>query len=164
MTRRTDLLEEETDDPAFGADFSLESYPFYLIGHVDHRYTAEMHAAMGARALSRPVWRTLVTLDEKPGLSIGEIANITLLKRSTLSRVIDRMESEGLVERRLREADNRVVEAHLTEAGRKALARVSQVAAQQYARATKGLSEAEIAELVRMLRIMLDNLRRSPFE
>jgi DNA-binding MarR family transcriptional regulator len=164
VTQDTDLLEDATEAADFGPDFRLETYPFYLIGHVDHRYTAEMQAAMGARALSRPVWRTLVTLDEKPGLSIGEIAEITLLKRSTLSRVIDRMEADGLVERRLRAGDNRVVEAHLTGAGRDALTRVSRIAAQQYARATEGLSEAEIAELVRMLRVMLDNLGRSPFE
>lgn len=161
MTKKTPAAQLVTE--AFGPEFRLETYPFYLIGHLDQRYTAEMEAAMGAEAIGRPVWRTLLTLAQKPGLSIGEIADITLLKRSTLSRVVDRMAADGVVERRVRDADNRIIEVHITDAGLDALKAVSRIAARQYARATEGLSEAEIDELARMLRLMLDNLNRSPF-
>lgn len=158
-------MTEATDDPVglFGPDFALDRYAFYLIGHVDLLYSVEMQKALGARKLGRPVWRTLVTLTQHPGLSIGEIADVTLLKRSTLSRVVDRMAADGLVRRSPREGDNRIVEVHITASGRALFDEIARVAAKQYARATDGLSRAEIDELCRMLRQMRDNLSRSPF-
>lgn len=137
----------------------LENYAFYLISHADLRYGQAMQAALARQSLSRPKWRTLGGLGHRNGQSIGELAALTLLKRSTLSRIVERLEREGLVRRKARAADRRNAEVHITAAGRKALAEILRVTGRQYARAAAGLTRAEVDELCRMLRHMLDNLR-----
>lgn len=61
----------------------------------------------------------LVQLSESPtrSLRMQELADAVLLSKSGLTRLVDRMQSDGLVERRPCEADGRGIEAVLTEAG-----------------------------------------------
>jgi len=150
---------QDLSDP----NFRLSTYPFYLLGHLDHRYTEVMESALAERRLSRPMWRSLISLRDNGPRSIGQLADITLLKRSTLSRVVDRMERDGLVERRTDGDDLRIINVHITEAGQDALGHVIQVAGRVYARAIEGLSDRELNELVALLSRMLDNLSRSPY-
>ena len=81
---------------------------------------AEMRAACG---FSLGWYDALIHLeDATDGLRMNDLASRLLLSNSGLTRVIDRMEEEGLVDRE-RPADNRrVVLVHLTPAGRQALA------------------------------------------
>lgn len=143
--------------------FAHEDYAFYLIAHVDHRYTLEMQAALGADRFSRAEWRTLAILSSRDGVSIGELADVTLLKRSTLSRVADRMERQGLVTRKPREDDARIIEVYITERGRSVFQDILRVASRQYERAVEGLSDADLDRFYQTLRHMLANLNRSPF-
>ena len=61
----------------------------------------------------------LVQLSESPSraLRMQELADAVLLSKSGLTRLVDRMEGEGLVERRPCPDDRRGIEAVLTEAG-----------------------------------------------
>lgn len=138
----------------------LENYAFYLISHADLRYGQAMQAALTEHALSRPKWRTLAGLGDRNGQNIGELAALTLLKRSTLSRVVMRLEREGLVRRKPRPSDRRNAEVHITPNGRKALQQILRVTDAQYARATAGLKRAEVDRLCAMLRRILDNLAK----
>jgi DNA-binding MarR family transcriptional regulator len=53
---------------------------------------------------------------------MSELASRILASKSGLTRVIDRMEEAGLVERRRPAGDRRVIEIVMTPAGQKALA------------------------------------------
>lgn len=68
-------------------------------------------------------YEVLITLADAPGqrLRMGELANELLLSRSGLTRLIDRLERQGLVERRRCPEDARGWYAQLTEAGREKL-------------------------------------------
>lgn len=156
-----DAPDSETD--FFGAGYDLEQYALYLMAHVDHRYTVEMEAALGREKFARPKWRALASLSVRDGLSIGEMAEITLLKLSTLSRVAERMERDGLVRRQPRATDNRITEVTLTDKGRAEFQDILRVSRRQYTRATEGMDEAEVEQLCATLRKMLHNLQRSPF-
>ena len=61
----------------------------------------------------------LVQLSESPSraLRMQELADAVLLSKSGLTRLVDRMETDGLVERRPCPDDRRGIEAVLTEAG-----------------------------------------------
>jgi DNA-binding MarR family transcriptional regulator len=69
-------------------------------------------------------YEVLLKLNEAPdnALRMGELADRLLLSRSGLTRLVDRMEARGLVERRTCDEDRRGSYAHLTEAGRTAFA------------------------------------------
>ena len=66
----------------------------------------------------------LVHLEEAEGgrLRMGDLAAAILFSKSGLTRVVDRMEHEGLVRRERPAGDRRVIEVALTEQGAEALA------------------------------------------
>ena len=75
-----------------------------------------------AGKLSLRWYDVLVSLEDAPeGLPMTELANRILASKSGLTRVIDRMEGEGLVRRERPPGDRRVVLVQLTEGGREAL-------------------------------------------
>jgi DNA-binding MarR family transcriptional regulator len=74
------------------------------------------------RGLSLQWYDVLVHLEDAPaGLRMNALADQILHSKSGLTRVIDRMEEEGLVRRERPPNDRRVVLVFLTPAGRKAL-------------------------------------------
>lgn len=62
-------------------------------------------------------------LFEAPGLRVGELAKRMALHQSTASNMIDKLETNGLVEKARNSADQRVVRLSLTQAGCELLAR-----------------------------------------
>lgn len=145
-----------------GADFRLEDYIFYLMAHVDHQYSSGMAQTLARNGLSRPMWRCLAALAERNGASIGELGRLSLVKQSTLSRLLDRMEETGLVRRRPRRGDERITEIYLAPAGRDMFERVLGIAGEVYARAVAGLGAQDLKQLRRLLKHMLGNLQGAP--
>ncbi len=116
-----------------------------------------------AHGLSLADFDVLAALGSAPGgrLRMSELAEAVLLSRSGLTRLVDRLEREGLVLRQSCPSDARGTYTVVTEAGRSRLTTAacthrtgvrSQVA--------ERLSEAELAELQRLLtRLVADAAR-----
>jgi DNA-binding MarR family transcriptional regulator len=83
---------------------------------------AELEAEQG---LSLPAYEVLAHLSEAPErrLRMSDLAAVSVLTPSGLTRVVDRLVREGYVERQRCETDARVVYAAVTDAG---VARVEQ--------------------------------------
>ena len=76
----------------------------------------------GERKLTLVWYDALVHLENATdGLGMTELANRILASKSGLTRVIDRMEADGLVRRERPPEDRRVVKVFLTPAGRNTL-------------------------------------------
>ena len=142
--------------------FRLDEYSPYLIAHADHVYTLGMEEAMGRNKISRVAWRALCLLAEHGPQSVGRLAEVTLIKRPTLSRLAERMERDGLVIRHVREKDQRMTDVSITEAGRAVFREVLRIVGMQYARATRGLTKQDIVELNRILSTIIRNLDETP--
>jgi DNA-binding MarR family transcriptional regulator len=86
----------------------------------------------GAGVLPLGSYDVLVALLEAPGhrLRLHELARHVVLSRSTLTRVADRLEAEGLLARERVPTDRRGAYAVLTERGRAALRRAWPIYAQ----------------------------------
>lgn len=67
--------------------------------------------------LSGPEFDVLATLGNQPGMTFKQIGENTLITKTTLTGVVDRLEKKGLVERRACPEDRRCVRAVLTEKG-----------------------------------------------
>ncbi|HEX7030634.1 MAG TPA: MarR family transcriptional regulator [Gammaproteobacteria bacterium] len=67
--------------------------------------------------LSGPEFDVLATLGNQPGMTFKDIGENTLITKTTLTGVVDRLEQKGLVERRACPEDRRCVRAVLTEKG-----------------------------------------------
>lgn len=144
-------------DPADAA-FRLETSPFYWLTRVSGRYLLEMERRLKAIGMDVPRWRVLMILAETEPASIGELAERSVIKLFTMTRIVQRMEVAGLVVTSPRATDARVTEARMTAAGRAALVRVRGEGSDVFAAAFTGIDGAEIDALIAMLRRVFDNL------
>lgn len=76
-----------------------------------------------AHGMSLTSYEALMLLGDAPGrrLRVSELSSATLLSVSGMSRMVDRLEREGMVERRACETDGRGAEVVLTGLGRESL-------------------------------------------
>lgn len=86
------------------------------------------------------------------GLSISQISEQMTDPRADVTRLLDRLVRDGLVDRQPDRADRRVVRAHLTEAGAKLLESIDEPLLQTHREQFVALSEAEIEQLSTLLR------------
>ncbi|AOY93194.1 MarR family transcriptional regulator [Cupriavidus sp. USMAA2-4] len=96
----------------------VDGYLAYLLARASHLVSGEFHRQVEAAGLSVAEWRVLATLADRSGCPVGELAQITLNKQPTLTKLLDRMAAEGLVERRSGETDRRTALVWITAAGR----------------------------------------------
>lgn len=73
-----------------------------------------------------PAGSALALIGHRPGLSIRTLAESVALTHAGAVRLVDRLESEGLIERRTHATDGRTRALYLTEAGEKASSSVLQ--------------------------------------
>jgi DNA-binding MarR family transcriptional regulator len=145
------------------ANFVLDEYPLYNLNRTSATYIDEMSKALKQVGLNQTQWRVLGILGDKNPSTVTGIARRSVLKMSTLTRMLDRMESDKLIERKLWEKDKRIVQVHITAKGRKYLGRAVQVGASIYARVFDGISDKQAQQLMLTLIKMRENLSRSPY-
>jgi DNA-binding MarR family transcriptional regulator len=144
-------------DPAF-ADFRLEHSPLYLLVRAAGRYSLDMGNALKASGMDLLSWRALMTVNEESPSSVSEIAERSVTRLSTMTRVVQRLEKKKMVKLSRRPSDARVTEVRLTPHGAQALEDVRGVASQIYNQAVKRLSAAQIDTLNTLMRQIFMNL------
>lgn len=107
--------------------------------------TALYRPVLDELGLTYPQYLVLLLLWERDGRTVKELGDELMLDSGTLSPLLKRLESGGLVTRRRSAGDERVVEVHLTRAGTSLRRRALQVP-RRLAAAT-GLSTTELAGL-----------------
>ncbi len=143
--------------------FDLDEYPLYNLNRTSATYIVEMSKALKEVGMKQNQWRILGILGDKNPSTVTGIARRGVLKMSTLTRMLDRMESDGMVKRTLWKQDKRVVHVTITAKGRRALDKILGVAANVYTKTFEGISDAEAKRLMKTLAKMRDNLNRSPY-
>ena len=93
--------------------------------------------------------------------SASELARAADLNPGAMTRLIDRLAEKGLVERSADASDRRSVHVALTEEGERIWREVNRCGQRVRELAMGGLSEAERAELTRLLQQVRDNLSPS---
>ncbi|PIU05492.1 MAG: MarR family transcriptional regulator [Methylobacterium sp. CG08_land_8_20_14_0_20_71_15] len=103
-----------------------------------------------------PQYLVLLVLWETEGLTVSEIGRRLRLDSGTLTPVLKRLESAGLLLRSRRQSDEREVEISLTDEGRALRARALQV--RQAVMCQLDLSEPEIRALRSDLNRLIETL------
>jgi DNA-binding MarR family transcriptional regulator len=131
----------------------------YLINRVGSALVARFSAdALAGARLSIACWRVLAVLSSKGSLRQTDLAEMTSIDASTLSRLITRLVHDGLVRRTRSQADSREVAVQLTRKAETLLAKLVPIAVALQKEATRKLSKRDLATLERVLRKMHDNL------
>ena len=89
-------------------------------------------------------WKVLFRLDRKPGLRQIELADKLDIEPITLSRIVDRLEEGGLVERRSDPADRRAWRLHVTAQAQPLIAKLRAVADEMIAETFAGIEPRDI--------------------
>lgn len=147
------------DDP----DFLLDDFPLYNLNLASWTYIDEMTRALKSVDVDHPTWRVLLLLGDKNPSSVSELSQRGVTKMSTITRILIRMEENGLVRRSPSAEDSRVTEVFLTDEGRAVLEKLRGIGGRMHRKALAGFSDADIATLVMLLRRLRDNLIRSPY-
>ncbi len=148
-------------DPEF-AGFQLADSPLYLIVRTAGRYAHELENALNAAGMDLLSWRALMIVNETSPSSVSEIAERSVTRLSTMTRVVQRLQKKNLVKIAKRPSDARVTEVHLTPLGKRSVERERSTAAEIYRRAVRDLTAEEIAVLNVLTRRIFANLSGPP--
>jgi MarR family transcriptional regulator, transcriptional regulator for hemolysin len=109
--------------------------------------------------ISRAQWGVLVRLDRQEGLKQSELAEILDLQPISLTRLLDRLAENELIERRPDPNDRRANRLYLKPAARPLLDKLGKLGAEMMEEVMAGLDRKANERLLRDLGLMKDNLR-----
>lgn len=149
-------MEQEQTDAIEGR--SYRSSILYWIGILDKSINSQFTVETGESKSIVARWRTLSILAGNDGLPITRLAHETFIERTALSRLLDSMELEGLIERIPRPDDRRNIHVYITEQGREAFEIMLPIRRAVFRRAVKGMENEELEQLMKSIRRLVDNL------
>lgn len=127
-----------------------------LQGRVFQRLLTES----GVEEFNGPQGRILYVLWQQDAVPIAALVQQTGLAKSTLTAMLARMETAGLITRGQSEADGRQVIIRLTPKARELEAKYDQVSQQMNQLFYQGMTQEDAAVLDALLDRVLDNLQR----
>ena len=138
----------------------METLPFE-IGETAHALRKAFDRRAVGMGVTRAQWKVLFRLERQPGLRQIELADMMDIEPITLSRIIDRLEEGGLVERVADPADRRAWRLHVTTNARPLVERLRAVADEMIADAFAGIDPQDIEITRQVLRRARDNASRA---
>jgi MarR family transcriptional regulator for hemolysin len=114
----------------------------------------------GQLGITRAQWVVLARLDRFEGLKQAELAEMLDLQPISLTRLLDRLCENGLIERRSDPNDRRAKRLFLTPAARPLLERLADLGEDMMAAALAGVSAETVELMVGQLAIVKENLRQ----
>ncbi len=132
---------------------SLEAEAYLNLLHTSDYLQRQVEALLKAEDLSTSQYNVLRILRGagKAGLCCHEIAARMLTRDPDITRLLDRLEKRGLVERRRDRRDRRVITARITRAGLEVLRRLDGPVAEQHRRQLGRLGRQRLEALVGLL-------------
>jgi len=109
--------------------------------------------------ISRAQWAVLVRIERSEGLKQSELAEILDLQPISLTRLLDRLADNGLIERRPDPHDRRANRLYLTPAAKPLLAELADLGQDMMGAVLEGLDDKTNSRLLRDLALIKYNLR-----
>jgi MarR family transcriptional regulator, transcriptional regulator for hemolysin len=113
----------------------------------------------GEFGITRAQWAVLARVERSEGLKQCELADVLDLQPITLTRLIDRLCENGLIERRADPEDRRAKRLHLTPAARPVLDQLFQLGKDMMTTVLAGIEPAGRQQLLANLLTIKTNLR-----
>lgn len=102
--------------------------------------------------------QVMIALGHEDGQTPGQLALRIGVRPPTATKTINRLQSQGYVEKRASDADGRQAHIFLTEEGRAAIQGIEKAVRKTEKQALKGIDKKDQKALVRLLRRIEDNL------
>jgi len=110
-----------------------------LLGRASVAISAEFHEDVRCHRMPIPHWRVLASLSDNRGISLSELAELTLINQPTVTRLVQRLEAKGLLRKSIDPIDRRVVRVFLTRRGHQKVDQLIALANERQRRILQGL-------------------------
>jgi len=144
----------DTAKPGNEARF-VHRYLASVLALASHHISAEFHVQVKKAGLKVTEWRILASLYESGGETVGELAHLAITKQPTLSKVLPRLEEQGLVTLRTARADRRQTVVKITPKGTRLVAPLCEKAMAHQRQVLSKLDPGLAERLVEMLRTII---------
>jgi DNA-binding MarR family transcriptional regulator len=135
----------------------VDDYLPALLARASHLISTEFHQVVGKSGFTVSEWRVLASLEGGKAISIGRLAAVSLNKQSTLTRMLDRMEERGHIERVPHEGgDRRVTLVRITPHGSLMVSQLITQARKHAEQVLEPFGEKRANELKAMLRTIIE--------
>jgi MarR family transcriptional regulator for hemolysin len=111
--------------------------------------------------MTRAQWAVLARLEHAEGLKQSELADMLDLQPITLTRLVDRLCANGLIERRADPDDRRAKRLYLTAQARPLMNRLADLGAEMMATVLEGFDTKTIEQMILDLGRAKENLRNA---
>ncbi|CAN5155381.1 hypothetical protein BH10PSE12_BH10PSE12_17810 [soil metagenome] len=138
-------------------DFDPHDWPFFWMTQAVGRYLQRLERGLKKSGLDVSRWRVLMCVG-KNTISVGEIADLAIVKLPTMMKIIQRMEVDGLVTCETRPSDGRFTDVSLTPKGCEARRTAWDIANTIYTSSFKHVSVKDQRFLNHLLKDVFDRL------
>lgn len=151
--------KHESVEPSADELFHVADWPMHYLLAIDRYHVRNMALVLSAYGCSPLTWRVLSILADRDGHTIQELAEVSVIERSNLSRIVDSMEKDGLLTRGGHPEDKRQTQVFITNKGRGLFSRSLPDVLKYYAIFLTGISPAEMTVLMSVLKKIKRNVR-----
>jgi len=141
--------------------FSLERDFAFTVSDVARMLRTLFDQEARKFGMTRAQWGVLFRLERSEGLKQAELADILEIQPITLTRLIDRLCDNGLIERRSDPNDRRAKRLFLTPAARPLLDRLDKLTSEIMERTLTGVDRDAIEAMTRHLGAIKENVRQA---
>ncbi len=148
-----------TGGAAAATDIPLEDFVCFSLYSANHAMNRVYKPLLAELGLTYPQYLALVVLWEKDGIPVGTLCERLHLESSTLTPLLKRLETMGLVTRVRDKSDERQVRITLTDKGRTLKTKTKDIVACVVS--ATGLQVDELIDLQKKIAQLRDNLRKA---
>jgi DNA-binding MarR family transcriptional regulator len=132
----------------------------FLLKEVTRRYTLRFEVRAREISLNLAQAKALVRLEKNEGVSQARLAELAEVDAMTMVRILDRMEADGLLERRPDPTDRRARCLYLTAKARPILSEIWRLSEETRAELFAGVSKADRDLFMNVLEHIHDNISK----
>ncbi|HMN85517.1 MAG TPA: MarR family transcriptional regulator [Bauldia sp.] len=138
------------------ANTPINEHLAYLLAQANREINRQLEASLAKEGVAVEQWRILKVLFDGSGRAMSELAEAVLVNHPTLTRIIDRMVSDGTVYRVQDRDDRRKVLMFLSDRGKTLCRRLNELAMSQEAHIAENYGDKSTTELKRLLESLID--------
>jgi MarR family transcriptional regulator for hemolysin len=139
-------------------DLSTNRALFDALQSVNRKLRAVFDAKVRERGLTLSRARALFALSRRDGLNQRELADEMAIETPTIVRLLDGMEAQGFIERRVEKADRRAKQIHMTPMGRALAEEIETLACEIRAELLSGVNQDDKETALRVMNAMAGNM------
>ncbi len=138
--------------------YDFESSVGYWIALASHTYQQKLNHDLAPHGITYRQFQVLVWLVYESNLTPAQLAQRMMIERPTLTKILDRMEDRGWIERLEHDADRRSKQIGLLPAAHRIWDQVTTCLREVRLQATQAMTDVEVQQLRNLLARVHHNL------